>query len=492
MPRIVEIEANKTKKLKVCAYARVSSKKLEQEESFYCQKDYWENKLANNPKYEFVGIFGDEGVSGRSRKKRPQFEAMITQAKLGKIDLIFTKSMTRFARNLLETLEIVQELRDIGVGVVFENDDINTLTLTNALIFNIKAIISENDSKTISDNVRWSARKRYSQGSVEQNSRILGYDYIDKQLVVNEEQAKIVRLIFQLYIDGVGTTAIANKLTELGYITSTGKTTWARSTISGILCNEKYVGDALLQKSYKINNLKKKNRGEVKQYYVENSHEPIISNEVFAKVQEMRKQKTENLKIDKFTNKYELSGKIFCGNCGSKFTRRINHKVVNFTNNVRWSCYTQNQRGIHACESHMISDELLKEIIVDAYNEYLKTPKQNELTYELEERLNELTKKDFKLRDYLKQGLINPLKFNREIEKVKHEYDIIDKQLMDSQSHMLYKKFGKPIEEYDPSIVDNHIEKIIMKDWTITFVFNNKQEITKEFKYEHRKHCKNY
>lgn len=490
-PKITKIASQQNKTIKACAYVRVSTDKVEQEESYYYQKQYWEKRLNTISNLVCVGVYGDEGKSGRTIKKRPQFLEMINQAKLGNIDAIYTKSFTRFGRNVNETISIIRELRDIGVAVIFENDNINSMNLTDELLLKVKAIFSEVYLKTTKENVTWSARKRYSQGIVELNNFILGYDVKKGKLTINEEQAKIVREIFSLYVQGLGTSAISKHLTEKGYITVTGQRFWNHSTIIGMLQNEKYIGDVLIQKTYRDEQSKRRiNNGEVEKYYIENDHEPIIDRETFEKVQQIIASRRPS-NTEKSHNRYEFSGLIWCEHCGKSYKRKVNNSIKNFSN-VCWACSLKDRYGIDYCDSQTISDDLLKAITLDAYNEYIKTPNNTEKSIKLLADIEALNEQLNKLRLMLQGGYINYAKYNKQQIGVKEKILVLDKQLREQQGFAFYKKQGKPLKEYEPSIVEKHIKKIYKNKWQIKFIFNNNQEIIKEYKYEHRKYCKNY
>lgn len=490
--KITTITAKQNISKSCCAYIRVSTDKDDQEESYYCQQQYWQKKLANEPDTQFLGVFGDEGISGKYMKNRPQFLEMIKQAKLGNINTIYTKSFARFGRNFNETISTIRELRNIGVTVVFENDNLNTASMNDELLLKLKSILAEEYSKTNKKNVTWSARKRYSEGSVELNSQIMGYDFKNGKLTINEEQAKIVKLIFSLRDEGMGFNAISNYLMRNKIPTATGKQTWSPSVIKRMLLNEKYIGDALLQKKYTDDNFKQQiNKGEVKQYYVENDHEPIISKEQFYRVKQKIYELALKYPTKKDTIRYELSGKIKCAKCGKSYKRVTNVAAKNVSP-ITWTCYTKFKQGISICDSPSINDDLIKAIIVDAYNEYLTTPKHNEQTRNIEEELKRLKETETNLRELFIKGVYNINQYNKQIQKIKKKFIELDQLLSKAQGYEFYKKNGQQITGYSPEIVNDHIEQILIDSWQIKVQFKNQQIITKEFKYEHRKYCKNY
>jgi|GEM_PF-944452 len=492
--KIIVHRATQDERTPVCGYARVTTDKDEQAESYHLQDEYWTTKLQAEPQYQFVGMFGDEGVSGATQRKRLGFLEMIKLCKLGKVKIIFTKSVARFGRNARETLLTVKELRELGVAVVFENDGINTAQLNDALMLRLKAILAEEELKTMSNNQKWAARKRFAEGSVEL-ARIYGYDLVrDGRLVsfkINETEAKIVREIYELFLSGLGLTAIANILQDRKVPTKMGGI-WQKSTLGDIIRNEKYMGDARLQKTFKENGREIPNKGVLAQPYVENNHAPIIDEETFRKVQEERIRRASKLTIYNVPELTEFSGKIKCHHCGKGFTRRINNHIVNF-DKAGWMCRTQNDRGIDACPHSMIINEgLLKEITLDAFNEYLATPKINDKTAEIKAEIQQLVGQEQAIRMLWQNGTISYAAFTAAQAELKDKYKACEERLAEEQGFELYTKEGKPTTEYTADIVNTHIDKIVMKGFKIRFFFKNKQEIEKEFIYAHRRYRKAY
>jgi len=272
-------------KRKVAAYARVSTLQEEQSSSYDAQVDYYTKLIKSKPEWEFVDIYTDEGISGTNTKKRDGFNRMIADALKGKIDFIITKSVSRFARNTVDSLVTIRELKAKGIEVFFEEQNIYTLDSKGELLLTIMASIAQEESRSISENVKWGKRKKLADGQVSlAYSQFLGYDKHPtdrlKGLIINEAEAEIVRTIYKLFLKGKTLTAIKEELENEGYRTPKGKTEWDLSTIKSILTNEKYKGDALLQKTYVKDFLEHKNvvnNGEVTQYYVENHHDPIVN-----------------------------------------------------------------------------------------------------------------------------------------------------------------------------------------------------------------------
>ena len=492
MKRIIVHQAKQEDKVPVCGYARVTTDKDEQAESYHLQDTYWTTKLRAEPKYHFIGMFGDEAISGATQRKRRGFQEMIKLCRMGRIKIIFTKSVARFGRNTTETLKTIQELREIGVTVVFESDGINTALMTDELLLRLKSILAEEELKTMSKNVKWSARKRFSEGSVEITC-LFGYDIIrkDKQvhLVVNKDEAKTVRLVYDLYLQGMGFIAIANYLQDHNIPSKKGMT-WGSSTISDMLKNEKYIGDALLQKTITENG-GKTNDGTISQFYIENNHEPIIDKSTFYQAQTERACRAAKVKQNLTVTYSELTGKIECEHCGKNFNRRVNTKIKNF-DQAGWMCRTANNRGITGCPANTINETLLKSIAVDAFNEYMATPKITQNTDDIEKEIRRLAEEESRLRQLWQDGKISYTTFIKTQNELKDKYKDCDDQKAREQGFELYEKEGKGADTYTPDMMETHIEKIKMKGYKIRFIFKNKQEIVKEWKYEHRRYCKAY
>ena len=295
MKRIRTIQAAvlEEKKLRVCAYCRVSTDQADQKNSLSAQVEHYTAYIKNNPAWYFAGIFADEALSGKNAAKRPEFMRMVKDAENKKIDLIITKSISRFARNTSDCLETVRKLKAIGVGIYFEKESINTLNAESELMLSILSSVAEEELVSISQNMRWAYQRRFKNGQSKINTtRFLGYDK-DKNgnLIINEEQAVIVRRIFKDYLSGLGTSRIAKGL-EAKNISGNNK--WAVSTIRDIINNEKYVGDMLLQKTITKDFKKKRNKGEVPMYYVKDSHPAIINREDFEKAQELMVERAKS------------------------------------------------------------------------------------------------------------------------------------------------------------------------------------------------------
>lgn len=351
--------ASVLQKKRVCAYARVSTDRRRQEDSLENQMETYERLITGNPEYEFIGVFADQGISGYC-ENRPQFQRMMEKARAGEIDLIITKSISRFARNTVTVLKFARELKELGVGIFFEEQNINTLSGDGEMMLAVLASFAQEESRSISENNKWSIRKKFERGEVMiTTSRFLGYDKNEYgDLIVNRKEAEIVSLTFDLYLMNVGSSRIGELLDYLGVKTVTG-TTWECGTINGMLCNEKYKGDFHLQKYYTPENKRnhtRKNNGEVQSYYISENHEPIVLPEVWEKVQEVREQRKRDRNIGqdstmKFQNRYPLSGMLICPYCGKTLRRRQVYKKK-----IQWLCSTYIEKGVKACKGIRIDD----------------------------------------------------------------------------------------------------------------------------------------
>ena len=278
-------------KLRVAAYYRVSTDSDEQATSYEAQVEHYTEYIQKNPDWEFAGIYADDGISGTNTKKREEFNHMIDDCKAGNIDMIITKSISRFARNTLDCLKYIRQLKDMNIPVLFEKESINTMNAKGEVLITIMASLAQQESQSLSQNVKLGLQYRYQQGKVQINhNRFLGYTKdADGNLIIDPEQAEIVKRIYREYLEGLSMDKIAAGLERDGILTGAGGKRWHTSTINKILRNEKYIGDALLQKTYTtdfLNKTRVKNNGLVPQYYVEGNHEAIIPKEIYLQVQE--------------------------------------------------------------------------------------------------------------------------------------------------------------------------------------------------------------
>ncbi len=368
--------------IKVASYCRVSTDKDDQANSFESQQRYFRAYIDRQPEWELYQIYADEGITGTSTKKRAAFNQMIADARMGKFERILTKEVSRFSRNILDTIAYTRELKALGVGVLFLNDGISTLEPDAELRLSIMGSIAQEESRKTSSRVKWGQTRRMEQGVVFGRS-LLGYDVKDGRLTVNPEGAELVRLIFHKYgVEKKGTTVIARELREAGYRTHRGGIRWNGSCIVKLLKNEKYVGDLIQKKTITpdyLTHAKKANHGEEELVIIRDHHQPIIGRELWGVVQEELKKRNRNGALGVgHSNRYRFSGKIKCGECGASFVSR-QKKRKDGSSTRRWSCYTAvNEGGVHVdsqgnrvgCD---VGSALRDEVAMDMLRQALRT-----------------------------------------------------------------------------------------------------------------------
>ena len=493
-------------KRKTCGYARVSTSQEDQESSFEAQVDYYTNYIKSRDDWEFVNVYTDDGISATSTAKRKGFNTMIADALEGKIDLIITKSVSRFARNTVDSLSTIRKLKDVGCEVFFEKENIWTFDSRGELLISIMSSLSQEESRSISQNVLWGKRKRMADGKVEVPfGRFMGYDRgKDGNLVINEEQAKIIRRIYSLFLQGMTPYGIAKQLTSEGVKTPGGKDIWSGSTVKSILTNEKYRGDALLQKTYTVNTLEKKrvaNNGLAPKYYVEGSHEAIIDRDVFLRVQAEIVRRANILTDGKkrvYSARYALSSIVVCGHCGDIYRRikwnnrgckstvwRCVSRVLKKSSGIDCPARTIREEDLHAAVGTAINDAWSKrDSILPALKENIRSAIEGdseaqiaEVDREIKERQAELlgAGNDQKKIDKIGDAIIS-LREERQViladaaarqglrDKVNDLVAFLDEQTME-------------ITEYSETLVRRLIEKIIVYDEKLTVEFKSGLEI---------------
>ena len=359
--------------LRVAAYCRVSTDMEEQESSYEAQVRHYTEYIQSNPAWELADIYADEGISGTDTKKRDEFNRMMDNCAAGEIDLIITKSISRFARNTVDCLRSIRKLKSQQIAVYFEKENINTLDAKGEVLITIMASLAQQESQSISQNVKMGIHYQFQQGKVRLNhSCFLGYTKDSSgNLIVVQKEADIVRRIFKEFLAGKSTRKIALDLTRDGIPTASGRGRWHDSTIRSMLRNEKYMGDVLLQKTYTVDFLTKKkakNLGELPQYYVENNHEPIISRETFQQTQgELLRREhlcSASGMREVHSCKYALSGRMICSCCGSSY-RRMRSKVP--TQNTIWRCKMHLQSK-DACPGRSVRENEVHSVVLCALN----------------------------------------------------------------------------------------------------------------------------
>jgi len=517
---------------KVCAYARVSTDSEEQLTSYNSQIEYYSNKIKSNPDWEYVGVYADEGITGTQVKNRTEFQRMIDDALNGKIDIIIAKSISRFARNTLDTLKYCRELREHGVDVYFEKENIHTLELDSEMFLTLYSAFAQAESESTSMNVKMGLKAKMKRGEAVGFYGCYGlkWDKKEKVYTIDEEEANVVRRIFKLYIEGVGTGRIAKILTNEGIKTATGKSYWQQATICRIINNEKYVGDLMTQKSYVDNPLthkKKQNYGEKDKYYTKDHHIAIIDRETFEKAKEIyskRSKKTNpdgHTHCDKYSLRYAFSAKIFCAFCGCNYVRRSCKRKTTEGKHVYWACTHRVSSGAVCC-SRSIRDEYLKELFVEVHNKLCKEYKKsndklmkiikdslekndyaNELK-KIESEINSVNSKisnllDLKLENYIDKDayMKKEIELTEKLKDLKEKRINVEKKMNSNQeiSNRL-KKIEKvlsgnnKITEFDREVFDSLVECIIVGEknddgtenpYVIKFILKTGKEIRKDF-----------
>lgn len=363
--------AIKVERIRVAAYCRVSTDGDEQLGSFESQKLYYEDKIRENPEWVNAGIFADEAITGTKTDKREGFLEMITRCQRGEIDLILTKSISRFARNTVDTLNYVRMLRSKNIAVFFEKENIHTLDMNGELLLTILSSLAQQEVEPLSKIVKMGLDMKMKRGELIGFNGCLGYDYHpeDKTITVNEEEAETVRFIFNMYLQGYGTTTIAKRLMELGVKNKKGEVSWHTHGIMGIIKNEKYKGDVLLGKTFTTDPITKRrltNMGEENQYYISNHHEAIVSKEDWEKAEAIRNKRSQNRVVEttgareRYTRQYAFSSMCECAYCGHKLTRRTRHSSSVYEKPV-WQCMNAIKNGITSCPNCKAIDENILE-----------------------------------------------------------------------------------------------------------------------------------
>ena len=412
---------NPITKKRVCAYVRVSTDNLEQKTSYEAQRDEYTERITKNTEWIFEGIYADEGISGTSTKNRKQFNLMIDRARAGEIDIILTKSISRFARNTVDALNYIRELRQINVEIIFEKENISSLDPKVEFLLTIMSSMAQEEARNVSENVKWNVQRRFREGvPIVNHQRFLGYtkDRKGGNLIVVPEEAKIVKLIFNLYISGVGPAKIVQQLKDMGAKTGAGKTEWRISTITSILKNEKYMGDMLQQKTISVdylNHTRVKNKDHAPTYYTENSHEAIIDKETFELAQRIRKDRAKvrvgaDKNLAKYTKTYPLSAMIVCSECGRTLKRRY------------WNYGKPSQKVMQQCGSYIDGKANCK----------AKASSQDLIEATTIQMLNEVFLKDLDIMTTIQKVIKSTIKVNEVqflIEKLTTEKDEIEQTL---------------------------------------------------------------
>ena len=393
-PKPEAVRASK-RQLRVAAYCRVSTDDEEQLTSYEAQKNYYTDKIMTNKEWTMAGIFADEGITGTSARKRPEFLRMIRQCKQGKIDIVLTKSISRFARNTVDCLNYVRALKELGIAVIFEKENMNTLEIDSEILITMLGAFAQSESESISANVRWGKRQAMKEGKAIINYKHL-YGYrkgADGRPEIIPEQAEIVRKIYDLFLSGTPIRGILEYLNANNIPNISGESQWAKNAVNSILTNEKYCGDVLLQKTYIddcINKKVKKNTGQLPMYLVQNHHEGIISRETFDAAQAELSRRNAGRSPSKknaptgrsrYSSKYALSDRLYCGECGTRY-QRCTWRNRDGSKRIVWRCVSRVDYGSKYChDSPTLDEEPLHRAVLAAINSAVKD--KNNIVYNL-------------------------------------------------------------------------------------------------------------
>lgn len=353
---------------RVAAYCRVSCGKDAMLHSLSAQVSYYNQYIQKRPGWEYAGVYVDEAMTG-TKDDRPRFQQMLEDCRAGRIDMIITKSISRFARNTVTILETVRELKAIGVDVYFEEEHIHSMSGDGELLLTLLASFAQEESKSVSDNCKWRIRKDFAEGKPMNLMLLYGYKTVDGKIVIDEDEATIVRRIFREYLDGMGSVQIAKRLAHEQVPKRLGGE-WSSTYVVEVLTNEKYTGDCLLQKTFVEDHLSKKrhrNIGQLNQYYAENTHPAIIDHETYERAQQILAERREFINVRKSTvARYPFTSKIVCGNCGANYNRRTRSTGRNSTPRYTWQCLTYTNKGKRYCPASQIPEEVLEALTCEA------------------------------------------------------------------------------------------------------------------------------
>lgn len=499
MKKITKIEPNinspyQYKKLKVAAYCRVSKDSSEQLSSLESQKIHYEKYIKQNPDWEFVDIYYDEGISGTKKEKRTGLFKMLSDCESRKIDLIVTKSISRFSRNTTQCLEMVRKLMDLNIFIHFEKENINTQSMESELLLSILSGLAENESTSISENNNWSVQRRFRNGTFKISYPPFGYQMNNGHMIINPSESEIVKHIFSLALAGKSSVAISKELNKINIPSRKGKL-WSSEAVRNILKNEKYTGNAIFQKTYTDSNYNRhKNLGEKDMYYVENHHELIIEQDVFDAVNLLITQKAKEKNVEKNSNKYlqrySFSSKIICNECGSKFKRRVH--TSNSNKYIAWCC-NKHLKDTSECSMLFIKDIDIKSAFITMINKLIFGHKfilkpmimelQNQNSSDL---LTEIDAIEIKIKNnieqiqvitalmskkYLEPGMFNKEKNMLEAERIKliaEKENIVNSakssisKIEEVKSLYNFISKSKMITAFEDEIFERYVDKIIV------------------------------
>ena len=490
-------------RMRVAAYCRVSTEDEDQIKSYDSMVKHYTDYIQKNTDWQFAGVYADRGTTGTSVNKRPEFRRLIDDCMNGKIDMIIAKSLSRFARNTLDTIKYVRDLKDKGIAIYFENEHINTLK-DGEFLMTILSSVAQQEVENTSSNVKKGLAMKMRRGELVGFHKCLGYVYdpITKQISVNEEEAEIVRYIFEQYASGIGSTVIARELNAKGLRTIKGNP-WSISAVMCVIKNEKYTGDLLMGKTFTVDPISKrrlKNEGEQDQYFVKNHHEPIITRELYDRANEIRKLRGTPYKQDaaklkrKYCRQYAFSSMLQCGFCGGTLSRRTWHSSSKY-HKIIWLCSVSSKKSKKYCaHSKAVEESIIEKAFLESYrlmcsddksvlDEFLKkvekTLQNNESKKKYDKayrKSGELDVKRKKLLESYLQGVIAPdiykqmdQKYEAEVAELKQEIYNNELRLVDeNETRKRLEVFKKTLsdnsiqEEFDRNIFESIISKVIV------------------------------
>ena len=522
-----------SERIRVAAYVRVSTDDDEQLGSFESQKKYYSEKIRENKDWAMVGIFADEGITGTNVNRREQFLKMIDRCMAGEIDMILTKSISRFARNTLDTLNYVRMLKDKNIAVVFEKENIDTLSMDGELMLTIMSSFAQQEVESLSSNVKMGFAMKMQRGEMVGFNGCLGYDYDPrtKTITVNRDEAETVRIIFNLYLQGYGAHTIAKMLTEMEKKNKKGKVSWHERGVMELIKNEKYKGDLRLQKTFTTDPITKRrltNMGEEKMFYIQDHHEAIVTKEIWDRAQEIRierrkgKSRGDNSDRGPRKRKYAFSEKCECGFCGRMLTRRTRQQTTTLYKPV-WQCMNATANGIVQCPNcKSIDEKVLEDAFMDAFRQLvdnyddimesvLATVKNvfqdndaKRKTEHVSRNINKLEAQISQLTGMLLDGVIEKEEYDKKISelKMKLRNNITEKELLTTNScdqKSISKRMNElsqiletqdPLDKFDRIVFESIVEKVIVGEYDsdgkpvpykLTFILKNDQNLTADY-----------
>lgn len=516
---VTEITAVKKKSdatIRLAAYCRVSSNSEDQLHSFAAQIRYYKDYEKKNPQYKLIDIYADEGLTGTEMKKRDELHRLIRDCKKGKLDRVIVKSVSRFSRNTAELLTVLRTLKEIGVSVYFEEQGIDTELMNMEMLVTFPGMAAQKESENISENMRWSYQKRMQSGEFNCCTPAFGFNLVNGVMEINEAEAAVVRRIFSLYLNGMGIQHIANSLTQDGVPRKDGKTEWCHSAVRYILTNERYIGDALLQKKYTTDTLpfrKRHNRGEKPQYYVEGSNPAIIERASFEAVKALLSERSKEYR--KSGINHPLTKMIRCPECGSIFRRQI------VAGTAYWLC-SSNAAGKTSCQSRRVREdtvyeafttmlwklkdyrhELLGSLIRDFERMQSRTSDTQEVIGKIDKEIADLTAQNLVVTRLHNKGLLSLTDYNAQADELNGKIKALranrKKILSEDENDELLdtiRGLDQTIAEYEKSarfdeeLFEQIIESAVVVDLThITFTLIGGIKVTEEINRKERRGC---